>query len=73
MRWAAHVERMGEGRVGLRGMVGKTVGKRPLGRPRPRWEDLHEVGCGVMDWSELAHHTDKWRALMYVVMNLRVP
>ena len=59
MRWAGHVARMGK-RKGVYGvLVGRPEGKRRLGRPRSRWEDniktdLEEVGCGVMDWMELA-------------------
>ena len=58
MRWAGHVARMGERRGVYRVLVGKPEGKRPLGRPRRRWEDnikmdLQEVGCGFMDWIEL--------------------
>jgi len=78
MRWAGHVARMGEGRGVHRVLVGKPEGKRPLGRPRRRWEDnikmvLQEVGGGCEDWMELAQYRDRWRALVSTVMNLRVP
>ena len=59
MRWPRHVVRIGDWRGVLRVLVGKPEGKRPLGRPKRRWGDtikmiLQKVGCGVMDWIELA-------------------
>jgi hypothetical protein len=67
----------GEGKDVYRVLVGKPEGKRPLGRPRRRWEDsikmdLTEVGCGCMDWIELNQGTERWRALVNVTVNLRV-
>ena len=78
MRWAGHVARMGEDRGVQRVLVGKPEGKRPLGRPRRRWEDnikmdLQEVGGGLGDWMELAQGRDRWRALVGTVMDFRVP
>ena len=78
MRWAGHVARMGEDRGVHRVLVGKSEGKRPLGRPRRRWEDnikmdLQEVEGGRGDWMELAQDEDRWRALVGTVRDFRVP
>jgi hypothetical protein len=68
----------GEKRNAYRILVGKPSGKRPLGRPRYRWNDnirmdLREIGWGGMDWIDRAHDSDQWRALVNTVMNLLVP
>jgi hypothetical protein len=71
-----HVWVRGEAYTGF--WVGKPEGMRPLGRPRCIWKanikmNLYEVGCGGMDWIELAQDTERWRALLNAVMNLGVP
>jgi hypothetical protein len=77
MRWAGHVVRMGEERDVSRVLVGKPEGKRPLGRPRRRWEDglkmdLREIGWGCVEWIHLGKDRDHWRAVVNAVMNSRV-
>ncbi|KAJ4444834.1 hypothetical protein ANN_06631 [Periplaneta americana] len=76
LRWAGHVARMGESRNAYRVLVGRPEGKRPLGRPRRRWEDnikmdLREVGYDGRDWINLAQDRDQWRAYVRAAMNLR--
>jgi hypothetical protein len=72
-----HVARMREGRNVYRVLVGKPEGKRPLERPRVRWEDgikmdLREIGWGEgVEWIHLAEDRDRWRAVLNAVMNLR--
>jgi len=68
----------GVGEGAYRVLVGKSEGKRPLGRPRRRWVDnirmdLQEVGCGYVEWIRLAQDKDRWRTLVSKVMKLRVP
>ena len=70
--------RMDEARGVHKVLVGKPEGKRPLRRPRRRWEDntkidLQEMGRGCGDWMELAQDRDRWRVLVSTVMNFRVP
>jgi hypothetical protein len=77
LRWARHVARMGKETDVYKVLMGKPEGKRPLGRPRRRWKDgirmdLREIGWGSVEWIQLAQDRDWWRAVVNVVMNLRV-
>ncbi|KAJ4448683.1 hypothetical protein ANN_00073 [Periplaneta americana] len=76
LRWAGHVAHMGESRNAYRVLVGRPEGKRPLRRPRRRWEDnikmdLREVGYNDREWINLAQDRDRWRAYVRAAMNLR--
>jgi hypothetical protein len=78
MMWAGHVARMGEGRGVYRVFVGRPEGKRPLGRPRRRWEDnikmdLRDIGIDGANWIRLAPDRFQWRICVNTVMKLRVP
>jgi hypothetical protein len=78
MRWAGHVARMGKVRGAYNILVGRLEGRRPLGRPRSRWEenikmDLWEILFEDVNWIHLARDRDTWRVLVNTVMNLRVP
>ena len=76
--WAGHVARMEEDRGAFKILTGKPTGKRPLGRPRPRWEDnirmdLEEIGMSVGNWVVSAQDRNYWRTLVNAALNLRVP
>jgi hypothetical protein len=74
MRWTGHIALMGKKRNAYRILVGKPERKRRLGRQRRWWVDnLREIGCDGMNWIDLTHDSDHWRALVNMVMNLRVP
>jgi hypothetical protein len=77
MRWAGHVACMGEGRGVYMVLVGRPKGKRPLGRPRHKWEDsikmdLREIGINEANWIQLAQDRVQWWACVNMVMNLQV-
>jgi hypothetical protein len=76
MRWAGHVARMGEVRGAYNILVGRPEGRKPLGRPRRRWEDnikmdLRDIGCGDVDWIHSARDRDTWRAVVNTVITFR--
>ena len=78
LRWAGHVARMEESRSAFKMLTGKPTGKRPLVRPRRRWEDnirmnLEEIGINAGNWVDSAQNRDHWRALVNAALNLRVP
>jgi hypothetical protein len=78
MRWVGHVTLMAEGRGVYRVLIGRPEGKRPLARPRRRWEgnikmDLREIGIDGANWIQLAQDRVQWRAFVNTAMNLKVP
>ena len=72
-RWAGHLARMEESRSAFKILTGKPTGKRPLGRPRRRWEDLEEIGINAGNWIDSAQDRNYWRALVNAALILRVP
>jgi hypothetical protein len=78
LRWAGHVSRMEEGRSAFKTLTGTPARKRPLGRPRRRWEDnirmdLKEIGINTRNWVDSAEDRDYLRALVNAALNIRVP
>ena len=78
LRWTGHVARMVEGKSAFRIVTGKITGKRPLGRPRRRWEDniridLEKIGIITGNWVGSAQDKDYWRPLVNAALNLWVP
>ena len=78
LRWTWHVARMEEGRSAFKILTGKPTGKRPLGRPRRRWEDnirmdLEEIVISAGNWVDSSQDRNDWRALLNAALNLRVP
>jgi hypothetical protein len=78
LRWAGHVTRMEEGGSAFKMLTGILARKRPLGRPRHRWEDnirmdLREIGINTRNWVDLVQDRDYWRALVDAELNLRIP
>jgi hypothetical protein len=78
LRWAGHVARMEDGRSGFKILTGIPTGKRPLGRPRHRWQGnirmyLEEIGINAGNWVDLTQDRDYWRALVNVALDLWVP
>ena len=77
LRWESHVAGMEEGRSAFKILTGNPTGKRPLGRPRHRWEDnirmdLEEIGINAGNWVDSAQDRNYWRALANAALNLRV-
>jgi hypothetical protein len=78
MRWAGHAACMGEKRNAYRLLVGKPEGKKPLRRPRRKWVDTIKMDLGAVEWGDvdwigLAKDRNRWRSLLNLVLNLRVP
>ena len=77
LRWGGHVARMEEGRTAFKILTGKATGKRPLGRPRRRWENnikmgLEEIAINAGNWVDSAQDRNYWRTLLNAALNLRV-